>query len=89
MIVAFVVAASEMSFSVMPPTARCTNVSSTSGRSSLRRLSVTASSEPWTSAFSTRLSVAVSPDWIWAKMSSSLVPVLTRASPRWCFIRRR
>ena len=72
-----------MSFSVIPPTARCTNVSSTSGRSSLRRLSVTASSEPCTSALRIRLSVAVSPDWIWLKMSSSLVPVLTRASPRW------
>ena len=47
-----------MSFSVMPPTARCTNASSTSSRSSLRRLSVTASSEPCTSAFRTRLSVA-------------------------------
>ena len=78
-----------MSFSVMPPTARCTNASSTSGRSSLRRLSVTASSEPCTSALRTRFSVAVSPAWIWLKMSSSFMPVLTRASPRWFFRRSR
>jgi hypothetical protein len=54
-------------------------------RSSLRRLSVRASSEPCTSALSTRLSVATSPFWIWVKMSSSLTPFWTRASPRWFF----
>ena len=32
---------------------------------------------------------AFSPDWIWAKMSSSFVPVLTRASSRRCFALRR
>ncbi len=68
-------AASWMSFSVMPPTPRCTNASFTSSRSSLRRLSVSASSEPVTSALSTRLSVAASPAWICSKMSSSLAPV--------------
>ena len=61
MIVALVVAASVMSFSVMPPTARCTKVRSTSLRPSLRRLSVTASSEPCTSALRIRLSAADSP----------------------------
>ena len=58
MIVAFVADASVMSFSLMPPTPRCTNASFTSSRSSLRRLSVRASSEPCTSAFTMRLSVA-------------------------------
>jgi hypothetical protein len=38
---------------------------------------VTASSEPCTSAFRMRFSVAVSPDWIWSKMSSSLTPDFT------------
>ena len=76
MIVALEVAASWMSFSVMPPTPRCTKASLTSSRSSLRRLSVSASSEPCTSAFTIRFSVAASPAWIWLKMSSSLAPPL-------------
>ena len=33
--------------------------------------------------------MAVSPDWIWLKMSSSLTPRWTRASPRWAFRRKR
>ena len=52
MIVALDAAASWMSFSVMPPTPRWTNASLTSSRSSLRSASVSASSEPVTSALS-------------------------------------
>ena len=74
MIVAFEAAASCTSFSVIPPTPRWTNASFTSSRSSLRRLSVIASSVPWTSAFKIRLSVADSPRWICSKRSSSLAP---------------
>ena len=74
MIVALEAAASWMSFSVMPPTPRCTNASLTSSRSSFWRLSVSASSEPVTSALRIRLSVAVSPAWICSKMSSSRAP---------------
>ena len=66
----------------MPPTPRWTKLSFTSSRSSLRRLSVTASREPWTSALSTRLSVAVSPRWICSKRSSSLAPVAAEATGR-------
>ena len=70
-----------MSFSVMPPTARCTNASFTSSRSSLRRLSVSASSEPCTSALRMRLSVATSPAWIWLEDVLELgAAVWTRAS---------
>jgi hypothetical protein len=61
MIVALAVAANWTSFSVTPPTPRCTNDSLTSARSSLRRLSVSASSEPVTSALRMRFSVAASP----------------------------
>ena len=61
MIVALDAAASWMSFLVMPPTPRRTNDSFTSSRSSFRRLSVSASSEPVTSALRMRLSVAASP----------------------------
>ena len=60
-IVALDVAASWTSFSVTPPTPRCTNDSLTSSRSSLRSDSVTASSEPFTSALTMRFSVAASP----------------------------
>ena len=58
----------------MPPTPRWTKLSLTSSRSSLRRLSVMASSVPWTSAFKMRFSVADSPRWICSKRSSSLAP---------------
>ena len=65
----------------MPPTPRSTKPTLTSGRSSFLRLSVTASSEPCTSALTMRLSIACSPAWIWAKMSSSLAPeLMTEAS---------
>ena len=83
MIVALEAAPSCTSFSVIPPTPRCTNDSFTSSRSSFLRLSVSASSEPWTSAFRIMLSVATSPRWICSKMSSSFTPVpITDASPR-------
>ena len=75
MIVAFDAFASCTSFSVMPPTPRCTMTSFTSSRSSLRSDSVHASSEPWTSAFNTMLSVAVSPRWICSKRSSRRAPL--------------
>ncbi len=56
------------------------------------RLSVTASSEPCTSAFTIRFSVAVSPRWICSKMSSSLAPEptlpMTDAVDRWSRKRR-
>ena len=74
MMVAVEAWASSTSYSVIPPTPRWTKLSFTSSRSSLRRLSVTASSEPWTSAFRMRLRVAVSPRWICSKRSSSLAP---------------
>ena len=80
MIVAFDAAASWMSSLVMPPTPRRTNDSFTSSRSSFLRLSVTASSEPVTSALTMRLSVAASPAWIWLKMSSSRAPPPTTAA---------
>ena len=53
MMVALAAAASWMSFSVMPPTARWTNPSLTSSRSSFFSESVSASSEPLTSALRT------------------------------------
>ena len=74
MMVALEATANWTSFSVIPPTPRCTKLSFTSGRSSLRRLSVMASSVPWTSAFKMRLRVAASPLWICSKRSSSLAP---------------
>ena len=43
---------------------------------------MSASSEPGTSALSTRLSVATSPCWICSKMSSSLTPLLVTAASR-------
>ena len=60
----------------MPPTPRCTNDSRTSSCSwsSLRSASVSASSEPCTSALSTRFSVATSPRCTIAKMSSRRAP---------------
>ena len=76
MIVAPDAAAIVTSLSVMPPTARCTNDTFTSSRSSFRRLWVTASSEPCTSAFNTKVSVAVSPLRIASKRSSSFAPGL-------------
>src|ERR671911_586402 len=79
MIVAFDAAASCTSLLVMPPTPRWTKDSFTSSRSSLRRASVSASSEPVTSALRTRLSVATSPCWICWKMSSRLDPAPGRA----------
>ena len=82
MIVAFDAAASWTSYWVMPPTARCTKASFTSSRSSLRRLSVSASSEPVTSALRMRLSVAASPAWICSKMSSSVAPPPTALASR-------
>ena len=45
----------------------------------LAQASVSASSEPVTSALRMRLSVAASPAWIWLKMSSSLAPPVTAA----------
>ena len=69
--VALEAAASCTSFSVMPPMPRSTKLSLTSSRSSRLSDSVTASSEPCTSAFSTMLSVAVSPREICSKRSSS------------------
>ena len=74
MIVALEAAASCTSFSVMPPMPRRTKLSFTSSRSSRFSDSVTASSEPCTSALSTMLSVAVSPREICSKRSSSLAP---------------
>src|SRR5665213_4469028 len=76
MIVALEALASWTSFSVIPPTPRCTITSFTSSRSSLRSDSVHASSEPWTSAFKTMLSVAVSPRWICSKRSSNRAPLV-------------
>ena len=65
-----------MSLSLIPPTARCTNDRRTSSCSwsSLRSTSVSASSDPLTSALSTRFSVAVSPRSTIAKMSSRRAP---------------
>ena len=76
MTVAFETAARLTSDSVIPPTARCTNDRRTSSCSwsSLRSASVSASSEPCTSALSTRLSVATSPRCTIAKMSSRRAP---------------
>ena len=74
MMVALAVAANWMSFSLIPPTPRCTKASWTSSRSSRRRPSVTASREPWTSALTIRLRVAASPRWICSKMSSKRAP---------------
>ena len=71
-----------MSFWVMPPTPRWTKASFTSSRSSLRRLSVSASSEPVTSALRMRLSVAASPAWICSKMSSSRAPPVMACASR-------
>ena len=82
MIVALDAAASWTSLWVMPPTPRWTNDSLTSSRSSLRSASVSASSEPVTSALRTRFSVATSPCWICSKMSSSLAPPLVTAASR-------
>ena len=60
----------------MPPTPRCTNDSRTSSCSwsSLRSASVSASSEPWASAFTMRFSVATSPRCTIAKTSSRRAP---------------
>jgi hypothetical protein len=63
MIVALVVAGELMSFSLMPPTPRCTNASFTSSRSSAEA-SVTASSEPCTSALTIEVEGGASPAWI-------------------------
>ena len=82
MIVAVDAAASWTSLSLMPPTPRCTNDSFTSSRSSFLSDSVSASSDPCTSALRMRLSVAVSPRWICSKMSSSRTPVpMTELEP--------
>ena len=76
MTVAFETTARSTSDSVIPPTPRWTNDSRTSSCSwsSLRSASVSASSEPCTSALTTRLSVATSPRCTIAKMSSRRAP---------------
>ena len=60
----------------MPPTPRCTNDRRTSScsASSFFNASVSASSEPFTSAFTIRFNVATSPRWTIAKMSSRRAP---------------
>src|SRR5580698_6346033 len=74
MMVALDAAASCTSFSVMPPMPRRTKLNFTSSRSNRFSESVTASSEPCTSAFSTMFNVAISPREICSNRSSSFAP---------------
>ena len=64
--------ASVMSFSVMPPAALRTMFTRTSSCGSFRNASVSAPSEPCTSAFTTRLSSGISARSAWRSRSDSV-----------------
>ena len=80
--------ASETSFSVMPPAALRTMFTRTSSCGSFRNASVSAPSEPCTSAFTTRFSSGISARSAWRIRSDSVGGRLTTSSAARAFASR-